>query len=58
MPGRDGHGDWTLYIGHPHGQTERYLEVGAQKVFSRTLIVFHCCELTDKFRHLLFEGGS
>lgn len=53
MPGRDGHGEWTLWIGHPHAQTDRYLEVGAEKIPPRGLYIFHSIDLTDLYRYLL-----
>lgn len=43
----------VLYIGHPHAQTERYLEVIAEVNPPRGVTVFHVMELTDKYRHLL-----
>lgn len=55
IPGRDGHADATLFIGHPHGQTERYLEVIAEIKASRRIVIFHAMELSDKFRHYLYQ---
>jgi hypothetical protein len=54
----DGHpGETTLvYVGHPHGQTGRYLEVIAAHRPPRTIVIFHVMELTDLYRHLLNEG--
>lgn len=46
----------TVYVGHPHGQTDRYLEVIAAHRPPHTIIIFHVMELTDLYRHLLNEG--
>lgn len=43
----------TVYVGHPHGQTERYLEVIAAHRPPRTISIFHVKELGDLYRHLL-----
>lgn len=45
-----------VYVGHPHGQTERYLEVIAAHRPPRTIVIFHVMPLTDMFRYLLHEG--
>jgi len=45
-----------VYVGHPHGQTERYIEVIAAHRPPRTIVIFHVMPLTDAFRHLLHEG--
>lgn len=45
-----------LYIGHPHPQTDRYLEVIAAMTPPREVKIFHCMELRDMYRHLLTEG--
>lgn len=45
-----------VYVGHPHGQTDRYIEVIAAHRQPRTVIVFHAMPLSDLFRHLLTEG--
>lgn len=47
-----------VYVGHPHGQTERYLEVIAAHQPPRTIVVFHVMPLTDQFRYLLHEGEA
>ena len=50
-------GETTMvYIGHPHGQADRYIEVIAAHRQPRTIVIFHSMELTDTFRHLLTEG--
>lgn len=45
-----------VYLGHPHGQTERYLEVIAAHRPPRTVEIYHVMPLTDNFRYLLNEG--
>lgn len=54
----EGHPEETtiVYVGHPHGQTSRYLEVIAANRPPRELIIFHAMELTDTYRWLLDEG--
>lgn len=44
-----------LYIGHPHAQTDRYIEVIAAQRANRTIIIFHVMPLSDLYRHLLTE---
>ena len=44
-----------MFVGHPHPQTERYLEVGVELTYQGELVVFHSMELTDKWSWLLFE---
>lgn len=46
----------VVYVGHPHAQTDRYLEVIAVRRPPRDLVIFHVMELTDLYRHLLYEG--
>lgn len=46
----------VVYIGHPHAQTDRYIEVIAAHRVPRTIVIFHAMPLTDLFRHLLHEG--
>jgi hypothetical protein len=45
-----------VYVGHPHAQTERYIEVIAVHRHPRQVIVFHAMELSDHYRHLTVEG--
>lgn len=45
----------TVFIGHPHGQTEQLIEVLAEVTPPRNVTIFHAMELTDKFRWLLEE---
>lgn len=47
-----------VYVGHPHGQTDRYLEVIAAHRPPRTIVIFHVMPLTDIFRYLLHEGEA
>lgn len=54
VPGRPGE-TTKVYIGHPHAQTERYLEVIAALRPTRDLVIFHSMPLTDLYRHLLHE---
>jgi hypothetical protein len=44
-----------VYVGHPHAQTDRYLEVIAELRQPRTLVVFHVMELSDLYRDLLWS---
>lgn len=45
-----------VYIGHPHGQTDRYIEVIAAHRPPRTVVIFHSMPLSDLYRYLLSEG--
>lgn len=45
-----------VFVGHPHAQTERYIEVIAAVRPPRGLLVFHVMELSDLYRYLLNEG--
>ncbi|RKQ35141.1 hypothetical protein D8M38_01305 [Kocuria sp. HSID17582] len=54
VPGRDGQGDATLFIGHP--QTGRWLEVIADIRPPHGVLIFHAMELTGKFRPHLQEN--
>lgn len=50
-------GETTMvYVGHPRGQTDRYLEVIAAHRPPRSVVIFHSMSLTDLYRHLLQEG--
>lgn len=46
----------VLYIGHPHSQTDRYLEVIAAHRPPRTIVIFHVMPLGDLYQPLLNEG--
>ncbi|WRS30791.1 hypothetical protein U6G28_03635 [Actinomycetaceae bacterium MB13-C1-2] len=48
----------TVYVGHPHPQTERYIEVIVALRPPRTLTVFHVQPLSDRYRHLLYGGSE
>ncbi|MWJ36928.1 hypothetical protein [Clavibacter michiganensis] len=47
----------TVYVRHPHGQTDRYIEVIAAMRPPRTVTFFHGMLLSDLYRHLLNEGN-
>ena len=50
-------GETTIvYVGHPHAQTDRYIEVIAAHLPPRTVVIFHSMPLGDLFRDLLQEG--
>jgi hypothetical protein len=49
-------GTVTVFVGHPHPQTDRWIEVIARTVPPRTMVVFHVMELSDLYRYLLHEG--
>ena len=55
LEGRSGE-TTTVYVGHPHGQTDEYIEVIVALREPRTMIVFHAMELSDMYRHLIDEG--
>lgn len=45
----------TVYVGHPHAQTDRYLDVIAATHPPHGVVIFHSMPLTDVYRHLLHE---
>ncbi|WP_221739668.1 hypothetical protein [Arachnia propionica] len=47
-----------VYVGHPHAQTDDYIEVIAAHRPPRTIVIFHAMPLSDLFRHLLDEGTT
>lgn len=47
-----------VYVGHPHEQTERYIEVIAALRPPRGIVVFHVMPLSDLYRYLLNEGEN
>lgn len=47
-----------VYVGHPHRQTDGYLEVIVAHRLPRTIVIFHVMPLTDNFRYLLYEGDT
>lgn len=50
-------GETTMvYVGRPHGQMDRYLEVIAAHRLPRTIVIFHAMPLSDLFRYLPHEG--
>lgn len=42
-----------LYIGHPHAQTDRYIEVIAEVNPPDGVKIFHVMDLSDMYRHLV-----
>jgi hypothetical protein len=42
----------TVYVGHPHSQTDRYIEVIVATWPPNNLAIFHAMPLTDLYRHL------
>lgn len=44
-----------IYVGHPHGQTERFIEVIVLEWNPREIEVFHVMELSSLYEHLAFE---
>jgi hypothetical protein len=42
-----------VFVGHPHSQTDRYIEVLAATGPPRDLVIFHAMELSDAYRHLI-----
>ncbi|WP_448061760.1 hypothetical protein [Cellulomonas hominis] len=55
LEGRSGE-TTMVHVGHPHGQTDRYIEVIVAQRHPRTMVVFHVMELSDQYRHLVSEG--
>lgn len=51
----DGHpGELTIvYVGHPHGQTNSYIEVIAAHRPPRSIVIFHSMPLSDLYRDLI-----
>ena len=56
VPGRPG---WTtrVWVGRPHAQADRYLEVIAAARGSE-FVIFHAMPVTDIYRRLIIEKGS
>lgn len=42
----------TVYVGHPHAQTDRYIEVIVATRPPRDMTIFHVMPLSDLYRHL------
>lgn len=42
----------TVYVGHPHAQTDRYIEVIVATWPPNNMVIFHVNHLTDLYRHL------
>lgn len=43
----------VVYVGHPHGQTDRYIEVIAAFRPPDMFTIFHVMPLSDLYRHLI-----
>ncbi|WP_026373827.1 hypothetical protein [Agrococcus lahaulensis] len=46
-----------VFVGHPHAQTDRYIEVIATMDGS-DVVIFHAMPLSDIYRHLLAPDGA
>ncbi len=44
-----------VYVGHPHAQTDRLIEVIVALRPPQTMVVFHVMPLSDLYRHLAGE---
>ena len=56
IEGRDGQ-PTRVFVGRPHAQSRRYIEVIAAVTRTGDIVVFHAMELTDVWRHLVYEAG-
>lgn len=45
----------TVYVGRPHPQTDRRIEVIAWVEPPATVVIFHVMEVTHLYRHLIRE---
>lgn len=45
----------VVYVGRPHPQTDRRLEVIAELRPPATIVIFHVMEVSDLYRHLIQE---
>lgn len=45
----------TVYVGRPHPQTDRRIEVIAEIRQPDTVVIFHVMEVSDLYRHLIKE---
>ena len=50
-----GTGLTMVYVGRPHPQTDRRIEVIAQIRDGRDITIFHVMEVSDLYRHLVKE---
>lgn len=57
IPGKPGE-TTMVYVGHPHAQTDSYIEVIAAHQRPRTVVIFHSMPLTDLYRDLLRRDPS
>lgn len=48
----------VVYIGHPHGQTDWYIEVIAAHREPRDVLIFHVMNLSSLYRPLLDESDA
>lgn len=56
IEGRDGQ-PTRVFVGRPHAQSRRYIEVIVAVTHTGDIVVFHAMELTDTWRHLVYEAG-
>lgn len=54
VPGRGGR-TTIAYVGRPHSQTDRRIEVIAWREAPSPVVVFHVMEVSDLYRHLIRE---
>jgi hypothetical protein len=52
VSGREGRRLKVAYVGHPHAQTDRYIEIVVMEWEPRNVAGFHAMDLSDNFRHL------
>ncbi|WP_129583309.1 hypothetical protein [Actinomyces mediterranea] len=51
-------GDKTMvFVGLPHPQARRFIEVIASIRGSADIKIFHAMEVTDAWKHLVYEAG-
>lgn len=46
-----------VFVGLPHAQARRFIEVIASIGSGGDIKVFHAMEVTDTWRHLIYEAG-
>lgn len=56
IEGRDGQ-PTRVFVGRPHAQSRRYIEVIVAVTHTGDIVVFHAMELADAWRHLVYEAG-
>ncbi|MDR0847442.1 MAG: hypothetical protein LBN10_00125 [Propionibacteriaceae bacterium] len=52
IPGLPGE-ETRVFVGHPHAQTDDWIEVMVAKTTGNNFTVFHAMPLTDLYRHLI-----